>query len=104
MTLKRKDGQRILCNMNADSLVPAHPEFGIVAIVNDISARKRAEHELRVALQEQLAIFDNAVVGILYVSNRKIVNCNSRLAKLFGFAHDELIGQSTRIFHDSDEN
>ena len=104
VTLKRKDGQRILCNMNADSLVPAHPEFGIVAIVNDISARKRAEHELRVALQEQLAIFDNAVVGILYVSNWKIVNCNSRLAKLFGFARDELIGQSTRIFHVSDEN
>ena len=83
--------------------MPNHPELGWITTVHETTARRQAERDLQKALQEQLAIFDNAVVGIVYQRNRKIENCNSRFAALWGYTRDEIIGQSTRVFYISQE-
>lgn len=104
LVLRKKTGDQITCDISLSSLVSSRPERGIIASVNDISAKKRAEHDLRKALQEQYAIFDNAVVGIAYVSGTKIENCNSRFARIFGYRREEMIGGSARVLHLSRES
>lgn len=104
LVLRKKTGDLITCDVSLNSLVPSHPEQGIITSVNDISAKKHAEHDLRKALQEQYAIFDNAVVGIAYLHGTKIENCNSRFGRIFGYRREEMIGGSTRAFHLSQES
>lgn len=49
-------------------------------------------------------IFHNAPVGICYVRHRKLVKCNRRFEKLFGYCAGELDGQSVRILYPDDES
>jgi diguanylate cyclase (GGDEF)-like protein/PAS domain S-box-containing protein len=104
LVLRKKTGDLITCDVSLNSLVPLHPAQGVITTVNDISAKKRAEHDLRKALQEQYAIFDNAVVGIAYLQGTKIENCNSRFARIFGYRREEMIGGSARTLHLSKES
>lgn len=46
--------------------------------------------------------FDNAAVGIMFLRNRVIYRCNRKLAEILGYAVDNLIGQTTRIFYFDD--
>jgi PAS domain S-box-containing protein len=104
LVIRKKTGDQITCDVSSNSLVPSQPEQGIITTVNDISAKKHAEHDLRKALQEQYAIFDNAVVGIAYLHGKKIENCNSRFARIFGYQREEVIGGSARVLHLSQES
>ena len=61
------------------------------------------EKSMRRALDEQRTIFDNAGVGIMYVHRRVINRCNKQLAKILGYEVHELVGQSTRLFYESEE-
>jgi len=63
-----------------------------------------AEKSLTAALAEQQLIFDTAAVGIAFVSQRRIVKCNRRLAEMYGYRPEEIQGQSTRIWFQSDED
>ena len=54
--------------------------------------------------QEQRLIFDTATVGILFIRDRKIVDCNQRMTDIVGFVRDEMIGSSTRVFYPSDQS
>ncbi|MBB2487222.1 diguanylate cyclase [Mitsuaria sp. WAJ17] len=60
--------------------------------------------ELRHALLEQQALFDNATVGILVVdAERRVLRCNRRLEEMLGYGPGELDGLSTRVYFESDE-
>lgn len=63
-----------------------------------------AEKSLTAALAEQQLIFDTAAVGIAFVSKRVIVRCNRRLAEMYGYTPEEMQGQPTRIWYESDED
>ena len=63
-----------------------------------------AEKSLTAALAEQQLIFDTAAVGIAFVSQGAVVKCNRRFAELLGYAVDEIVGQSTRVWLQSDED
>jgi len=63
-----------------------------------------AEKSLTATLAEQQLIFDTAAVGIAFVSQRKIVKCNRRLAEMYGYTPEEMQGQTTRIWFQSDED
>jgi PAS domain S-box-containing protein len=55
------------------------------------------------ALDQLHTIFDNAGVGIMYVHRRAITRCNDRLAQIVGYQAHELVGKSTRLFYENDE-
>lgn len=57
----------------------------------------------RAASRQLAAVLETGLVGISYTENRHIVWINDRYATLTGWRREELIGQSTRIFYDSDE-
>jgi diguanylate cyclase (GGDEF)-like protein/PAS domain S-box-containing protein len=81
------------------------PDGGFVTSYTDITERKRIEARMVTLLEEQRLIFDNAHVGIALISNRIFLNCNQRLAEVFGYdGPEELIGRSTEIIFPSRED
>ncbi|PKN04779.1 MAG: hypothetical protein CVU74_05150 [Deltaproteobacteria bacterium HGW-Deltaproteobacteria-9] len=58
---------------------------------------------LKLAGQEQVAIFESLTLGIAFVKDRIILRGNAKLGELFGRSLDEMIGQTTRIWYSSDE-
>ncbi|MFA7292203.1 MAG: PAS domain S-box protein, partial [Rhodocyclaceae bacterium] len=69
----------------------------------DITKQKADEDALRVAAEEQEAIFESATLGIAFIKERVVLRGNRKLGELFGRTIGELIGQTTRIWYPSEE-
>ena len=80
-------------------LFSAYSEFRR-ALLRALDARMNIEQLHR----EQRLIFDTATVGILFIRDRKIVDCNQQMADIVGFVRDELIGSSTRVVYPGDQS
>lgn len=77
---------------------------GYFGVASDITGYKRIEQELRHTIAEQLAILDNASLGILFTRFHVFRRCNRRAAELFGYDEHELIGQVAMVVHVSPES
>lgn len=81
------------------------PDGGFVTSYTDITERKRIMARMASLLDEQRLIFDNAHVGIALIRNRIILNCNRRVAEIFGFARPEqLFGKNIGAIFPSHED
>jgi diguanylate cyclase (GGDEF)-like protein/PAS domain S-box-containing protein len=95
---RRKDGSSFWGRLSGRAFLREHPENGSVWLLEDITAHRQAEAEVRRALDEQEMIFSNAAVGIMFVRERTVQRCNRRLEEIVGYDRGELSGRSTRIF------
>ena len=69
----------------------------------DITARKRAEEALRESERKYSTLVNNSPTGIYIDQGGKIAFANSRLAKIYGYAKEELIGMASRqLVHPED--
>src|SRR4029079_16986564 len=73
-------------------------------LTEDISERRRADEALERLVREQDAVLQNAVTGILFVKDTRIVRTNRRFEEIFGSAQGELIGRSTRFMFATQED
>ncbi len=101
---QRADGRAVWARISGGAFDPTNPQAGSVWLAEDITAAHDAEERARQAFEEQQTIFDNAAVGILYARNRTVRRCNRRLAEIFGYAPEELLDRSTRIFYLSEQD
>ena len=62
-------------------------------------ALRRQEEEARLLLAEHKTILNNAMVGIVFLKNRRVASCNRRLERIFGYEPGELIGESSECFY-----
>ncbi len=76
--------------------------FGLLTI--DITRLKKARNELELALEQQEAIFDASLIGIIVHENRIITRVNRRLSDILGYQPEELIGKEPLLLHLSREN
>ena len=74
----------------------------IQVVGRDITDRKAAENRIETLLQEQDALLNSPVVGIVKVVDRHVAWANHAFASMFGYAVEEVIGQPSRIFFTSD--
>jgi diguanylate cyclase (GGDEF)-like protein/PAS domain S-box-containing protein len=95
--MRKQDGSGFWCRVSARAVEPGDPSRGYVFLFEDISERKRSDEVLHRLLREQDAVLENALAGIIFVRDRRIVRCNRRFEELFGYLPGELIGQSTRF-------
>ena len=78
--------------------------IGAIETFQDITERKRSERQLKELLDAHRVIFDNAHVGIAYLQDRVILQCNQRMAELYGYDSPEaLVGKTTAALYPSPE-
>lgn len=75
----------------------------LVSIIHDITQRVRNAEQIERLIQEQNAILNSRIVGIVKLKDRKFVWTNTAFAEMLGYTRDEMIGQSTRLVYPSDE-
>jgi PAS domain S-box-containing protein len=93
---RRKDGSLIWVNMHV-SLVPGTesiPQFSL-AILEDITERKRIETVLLESEEHYRTLFENSPVGIYRTTpDGRVLAANSALVKMFGYSSfDQLAGR-----------
>jgi len=98
----RRDGNTVWLRVSGGAFDASNPQAGSVWLAEDYTATHEAEQRAQQAFDEQQLIFDNAAVGILFARDRMVRSCNRRLAEIFGYQPEELVGRSTRIFYLSD--
>jgi PAS domain S-box-containing protein len=81
----------------------AHHVSGAIARIQAFEAVHRSELALRRTSFEREAMLNTALVGISFNIKDRIVWVNEKCAEMAGFRREELIGQSPRIFYESDE-
>jgi PAS domain S-box-containing protein len=59
-----------------------------------ILERNRVEEQLRESEQRYRGLTDNSLTGIYIHQNRRFIYVNERLAKMFGYTPEEMVGQS----------
>ncbi len=101
--LKRKDGSGFWCRMTGRAVEPGEPGKGYVWLFEDISERKRADEDVQRLLKEQNAILENALIGIAFLKDRRVMRCNRRFEEIFGYEPGALLNQPTQALYLSDK-
>ena len=101
-TLSRRDGTLFLARLTGSLIDPADPGAGSIWIVDDVNDQRSAQALLDAALWEKQVLFDNAMVGIVYLRERHLTRCNRHFERMLGYAEGELLGQSTRRWYASE--
>jgi len=78
-------------------------EGRFATVFTDISQRKKAEEAVRENEKYLRSVLRAAPTGIGVVNNRVMRTANERLCAMTGYASDELIGKSTRMFYPTHE-
>ena len=86
----RKDGQVIWARVISSLL----DKDCVIGIVEDITARKQAEAQLKATAERIRAILDNAPIGINIVDREgRVLETNPALSRIVGYSEEELIGR-----------
>ena len=99
---RRRDGSAFWSRLTGSAVSPTEPMRGAVWLVEDITEQRLAADHLQRVLAEQQAITDNAMVGIAFMRERRIVRCNRRFEEIFGYGVGEAVELSTRSFYFTD--
>jgi diguanylate cyclase (GGDEF)-like protein/PAS domain S-box-containing protein len=88
-------GAELAVQVRAKPLPASAGVRGATFVFNAIAGaeRERAAN-LHTALTEQRAIFENAPVGMMFSRPGMFKSCNPRMAEMFGYTPDELVGRS----------
>jgi PAS domain S-box-containing protein len=93
-TCRRKDGSLLDAHVRMKSFGLSDLNTGSLAVISDISERKRVERALRESEQRYRALVENSLTGICVHQHGVHVYVNERYAKDLGYSADELIGKS----------
>lgn len=97
-----KYGHEITVEMSVSPIVSDAGVVGFRGMDRDVSERKKLESNLRQTILEQKVLLDNSLIGIAFLSDRKIVRTNDKFAKMLGYKKSDLIGRSCHsIFAES---
>lgn len=104
MRMRTACGQLLWVQLSGKPINPEQPGQGTVWVMMDISRRKELEFELMRTHTEREAILQSALVGMAFVTNRRLLWINRTFSTLLGYSEEELIGKSSRIYFRSDED
>lgn len=104
MRMRTACGQLLWVQLSGKPINPDQASQGTVWVMMDISRRKELEFELLRTHTEREAILQSALVGMAFVTNRRLLWINRTFSNLLGYGEEELIGKSSRIYFRSDED
>ena len=102
--MRRRTGELFWTHLTGKLVNADVVDEGSIWIVDDISAQKSDQLKLQNLLAQQNLILDNAMVGIVFLRNRNVTQCNRSFERLFGYGPGELLGESSRRWYLTDED
>ncbi|MCM2264582.1 MAG: ATP-binding protein [Desulfuromonadales bacterium] len=66
-----------------------------------VDALRATQNELQRTLHQEQVILDNALSGILFVRDRKILRSNQQASEIFGYNMQEMAGKSAEFMYES---
>jgi diguanylate cyclase (GGDEF)-like protein/PAS domain S-box-containing protein len=101
--MRRRDGEVFWAHLTGTLVDPGDTQRGSVWIVEDIDAQRAAQSALAEVREQHQLILDNAIVGIVFLRERRVTHCNRAFEQLFGWGPGELDGRLSREWYLSDE-
>ncbi|MGM0679129.1 MAG: PAS domain S-box protein [Pseudomonadota bacterium] len=104
---QHKQGQRIPVEIFMQYVAPENETARFVAIVRDITERRRIQAELRGQAERTTAIFENIMDGMITINEYgAIESFNPAAEAIFGYTLDEVVGQNVNMlmpnpYHDA---
>lgn len=98
----RKDGSTFWARITGRATDLADAQQGSVWLTEDVSEQRRADEDVRRLLNEQNAIRENALIGIAFLKDHRIMRCNRRFEEIFGYAQGALLNQPAQCLYASD--
>jgi PAS domain S-box-containing protein len=89
----RKDGRIIDVEVNGSRTI-YNGKPAIIGSLDDITERKHTEEELNEAEAKYRSLVEDNLIGVYLVQDNKFVYANPRIADIFSYTQDELIGMS----------
>jgi len=80
-----------------------HGRTYVVVSHEDVTASRQAQEALDQLAREKAIILESASIGIVMIRERRQVWVNRQAEELFGYTRDEMVGQTTRMYFDSEE-
>ena len=92
----RKDGQTFPVELNV-RYIAGPPQDYMIAIVRDITERKRTERAMLENEERFHAVFDHSpvIIALLSVPEGRIVEANEASVRAFGYSREETIGRTS---------
>ena len=104
--LLRQDGTSFPAEMNATLLIDHEGKpYAVMAVIRDITERKRKEEALLESEARFRAMFEQAAVGIALVApDGAVLRANPRLCNLLGYSQEEMLRRrSEDLTHPADK-
>jgi PAS domain S-box-containing protein len=99
LKLKRKDGSRVHCSLNARMVFD---EFGNhvknVGLIRDMSDRSLMEEALRESESKYRTLVENTIVGLILSQNGGVVFANPKVKEMLGYSDEEITLMSFEQF------
>ena len=92
----RRDGHELSAESSITLLTDdAGLACGMLAVVRDVTERKRHDNKVLVSEIRYRRLFESANDGVLVIDpgTRKIIDANPVMTQMLGFPHDELVGK-----------
>ncbi|MCP4576914.1 MAG: response regulator [Deltaproteobacteria bacterium] len=101
LELTSAQGERVVCRYSGE-IIEVEGKRRLLSIAADITERKRAENALRESTVRFQKVFDSQLDAIFVLDSRmppRILECNRAAEKIFGYAAEEMIGETTAKLH-----
>jgi PAS domain S-box-containing protein len=96
--ITRADGQKRMVALSTSVLGTRDDHTHVLALLYDITERKRAEEALRESEERTRRLSEVAFEGIAIHDQGIILDANQALATILGYQHDEIIGMPILAF------
>ena len=97
----RIDGSAFSLWISVSRILSGNDEFVWVCVIADITKWKQTNQQLHQMTSELNTILENAMVGIAFIRDRKVVRVNQKFEELFQYSREEIEGQKTQFIYPS---
>lgn len=102
--MRRKDGSLFWASLTGRLINSEAPSEGSIWTLDDVDAQVLMRSQLdAIQLQTQI-LLDHAMVGVAYLREHKVVQCNRHAEQMLGYAPGQLLGLTARDWFANDRD